>query len=89
MLNEKKCHEQSADHGPDAFEDVNLSNGGDVFSGVLGIELAALSEEGAQGKCHREEYQKRGIENWCKAECLSRSSEEDIFEYSGEVNSKG
>jgi hypothetical protein len=56
-LNKKKCHEQSTDNGPDAFENIDLSNGGDIFSDVLGIEFTPVSEKGTQGKCNREEYQ--------------------------------
>jgi hypothetical protein len=85
-LNKKKCHEQSTDNGPDAFEDIDHSNGGNIFFDVLGIEVTPASEKGTLGKCNREEYQERGIKNWGKAKCFSRSGEKDIFKYSGEID---
>ena len=44
ILNEKKGHEQSADDGPDAFKDIDLSNRGDIFLDVLRIEFTSVGE---------------------------------------------
>jgi hypothetical protein len=86
ILNEKKGHEQSTHDGSDGFKDIDLSNGRDIFSDVLGIEFTPVSEKGTLRKCHREEDQERGIKNGCKAKSLSRSGEKDVSEYSGEID---
>jgi hypothetical protein len=88
ILNEKKGHEQSTDDGSDGFKDIDLSNGRDIFSDVLGIEFTAVGKKGTLGKCHREEDKERGIKNCCKAKPLSRSGEKDVSEYSGEIDGK-
>jgi len=63
ILNKKKSDEYSSDDGPDAFEDIDLSNRGDILSDVLEIESTPVSEKGALGKCYREEDQEGGIKN--------------------------
>jgi hypothetical protein len=85
-LNEKEGHEQSTDNGPDAFEDIDFSNGGGIFSDVLGIELTPISKKGTLGNRDREENQERGVKDCGEAKPLSRSGKKDIFEYSGEVD---
>jgi hypothetical protein len=87
-LNETKSDEQPTDDGPDAFKDVDLSDGGDIFLDVLGIESTPVSEKGALGKCYRKEDQKGGIENWAKAKSLSGSEKKDVSEYSGEIDGR-
>jgi hypothetical protein len=54
----------------------------------LRIEVTTVSKKGTQGKCHRKEYQERGIENWGKAKSFSRSGEKDVLKYSGEIDGK-
>lgn len=86
ILNEKKGHKQSTDDGSDGFKDIDLSNGGDILSDVLGIESTPVGEKGTLGKCYGEEDQERGIKNLCKAKSLSGSGEKDVSEYSGEID---
>ena len=84
-MNETKSDEQTTDNGPDAFEDIDLSNGGDIFLDVLGIEFTPVCEKGTLGKCHREEDQEGGIIDWRKAKSFSRSGEENVCQNSGEI----
>ena len=87
-MNKKKGHEQSTDDGPDAFEHINLPNGGDIFSDILGIKFTPVSEEGTLGERYREEDQERGVKDWRKAKPLSGSGNKDVFEYSREIDGK-
>jgi len=88
ILHEKKGHEQSTRDGSDGFKDIDLSNGGDIFSDGFGIEFTPVSEKRTLGKAYREEDQERGIKNCCKAKSLSGSGEKDVSEYSGEIDGK-
>jgi hypothetical protein len=86
ILNKKESDEYSTGDGPDAFKDIDLSNGGDIFSAVLGIEFTPVGEEGALGECYRKKNQEGGIKNWPKAKSLSGSEEKDVSEYPGKIN---
>lgn len=86
ILNEEESDEQPTDDGPDAFQDVDLSDGGDIFLDVLGIKSTPVSEKGALGECDREEDQERGIENWPKTKSLARSEEKNVSEYSSQMD---
>jgi hypothetical protein len=85
-LNKKKSDEYSTDDGPDAFKDIDLSDGGDVLSDALEIDSTPVGEKGTLGKCHGEEDQEGGIKDWPEAKTLSRSGEKDVSEYSGEID---
>jgi hypothetical protein len=87
-LNKKKSDEYSTDDGPDAFKDIDLSDGGDIFPDVLGINFTPVREKGTLGECYREEDQEGRIENWPKAKSLPRSREEDVSENSGEIDGR-
>jgi len=86
ILNEKKGHKQSTGDGPDAFKDVDLSDGGGVFFDQLRIEFTPVSEKRTLGKCHREKNQEGRIKNCGKAKSLSGGGEEDVSETSGEID---
>jgi len=86
ILNKKKSDDYSTDDGADAFKYVDLSNGGDIVSDVLGIESAPVGEKGALGECNGEEDQEGGIKNWPKAKSLSGGGEKDVSKYSGEID---
>jgi hypothetical protein len=86
ILNKKESDEDSTGEGPDAFKDINPSDGGDVFPDVLGIEGTPVSEKSTLGECHREEDQKGGIEDWPQAKSFSRSEKKDASECSGEID---
>jgi hypothetical protein len=88
ILNEKKGYKQSTDHGPNAFEDINPSDGGDIFFDVLGIEFTPVSEKSTQRKGNREEYQERGIEDRGKSKSLARSGQKNAFKYPGKIGGK-
>jgi hypothetical protein len=85
-LNKKKSDEYSTDDGPDAFKDIDLSDGGDVLSDALEIDSTPVGEKGTLGKCYGEEDQEGGIKDWPEAKTLSRSGEKDVSEYSGEID---
>jgi hypothetical protein len=88
-LNQKKGHEQSTEDGSDGFENVDLSDGRDIFSDVLGIEFTPVSEKGALGQRDREEDEEGGIKDGRKSKSLSRRREKDAPEYSGKVDGEG
>jgi hypothetical protein len=85
-LDEKKSDEYSADDGPDAFKNIDLSNRGGVFFDVLRIESTPVSEEGTLRDRYRKKDKEGGAENWPQAQSFSGSEEEEVSEYPGEIN---
>jgi len=88
ILNEKKSHEQATDDGPDAFKNIDLSNGGGVFFDQLRIEFTPISKARSLWESDWKKDQKRGIKNRREAESFSGSGQKDIFEYPGEIDGK-
>jgi hypothetical protein len=52
----------------------------------LRIEFTPISKKGTMRECDWEKDQERGIKDRSKAKSLSRSRQEDAFEYSGKVD---
>ena len=57
--NEKKGDEQAAADGADAFEGIDFSDGGDLFPGVMGIELTSDREKDTLRERHGKKDQER------------------------------
>ncbi len=89
VLDEKKRYEYSTEDGPNAFKDIDLSNGGGIFLDVLGVESTPVGEKHTLDKCHGEEDQERRIKNRPEPEPLSWIEEKKVSECPGEIKGYG